>query len=165
MDEKGFPLCAELHLPPLEAAGNEMAPFPKRGGAWERAAGFWTIWGRKRKNLMIVRKRETFPGDPEWVRRGAMKRRNVLLREIRRLAECPANDAVRLAFLSSDGLEELEKLDLSAVTEFKRGKDGAVELKFIDRLSALKWLMEQTGEDPRAERLYRALEQTAGEEK
>ena len=68
-------------------------------------------------------------------------------------------------FTSSVGLEELEKLDLSAVTKFKRGKDGAVELKFIDRLSALKWLMEQTGEDPRAERLYRALEQTAGEEK
>jgi len=84
--------------------------------------------------------------------------REECLEEIRRLAKCRANDAVKLAFLTSGELEAVESLDLSAVAEFKRGKDGGVELKFIDRVGALKWLLEQTGGDPRAERLYRALE-------
>ena len=90
-----------------------------------------------------------------------MDERRGLLGEIRRLAGSPANDAVRLAFLEPDEMDELDRLDLSAVTEFKRNSNGTVELKFVDRLEALQWLLEKNGEDPRAERFYGALEQTA----
>lgn len=92
-----------------------------------------------------------------------MEERQSLLQAIRSLAESRANDAVRLAFLTQEELGELEGLDLSAVTEFKRNSNGTVELKFIDRVEALQWLMEHAGEDPRAERLYQALEKAAGE--
>lgn len=87
-----------------------------------------------------------------------MKRRSKLLKEIRELAEKRPNDAVKLAFLSREDMDLVDELDLQAVTEFKRGKDGGVEVKFVDRLGTLKWLLETTGGDPRAEKLYRALE-------
>lgn len=80
-----------------------------------------------------------------------------ILKEIQRLAESRANDAVRLAFLGEEELETLEGLDLSALTEFKRNKNGTVEMKFVDRMAALEWLAERC-DDPRAARLYRALE-------
>lgn len=89
--------------------------------------------------------------------------REEILKEIKRLAKGRVNDAVRLAYLSEDELHEIGKLELSAVTEFKRSSNGTVELKFVDRLSALQWLLEQAGDDPKAERLYEALERGAGE--
>ena len=91
-----------------------------------------------------------------------MESRKAVLRQIRKLAESRVNDAVRLAFLSEEELGELEKLDLSAVAEFKRNSSGTVELKFIDRLAALQWLMDRAEEDPKAKRLYEALEGAAG---
>ena len=90
-----------------------------------------------------------------------MEDRQSLLGEIRRLAGSPANDAVRLAFLAPEEMDQLDQLDLSAVTEFKRNSNGTVELKFVDRLEALQWLLEKNAEDPKAERLYGALEQNA----
>lgn len=97
-----------------------------------------------------------------------MESRKAVLRQIRKLAESRVNDAVRLAFLSEEELGELAKLDLSAVAEFKRNSNGTVEVKFIDRLAALQWLMDRAEEDPKAQRLYEALEGAAeqvGEEK
>lgn len=93
-----------------------------------------------------------------------MKHRDEVLRQIEALAASPVNDAVRLAFLSEEELPALDGLDLSAITEFKRNPNGSVELKFIDRLAALQWLMERAGEDPRAEKLYEALNAAAGQE-
>ena len=92
-----------------------------------------------------------------------MKHRDEVLRQIEALAASPVNDAVRLAFLSEDELSALDGLDLSPITEFERTSNGSVELKFIDRLAALQWLMERAGEDPRAERLYEALNAAAGQ--
>lgn len=86
-----------------------------------------------------------------------IKSKAIIFDKLLKLAESPANDGVRLAFLEGDGMEELKSLDLSALTEFKRSSNGTVELKFVDRLAALKWLAEQ-GEDTRAEQLYQALE-------
>ncbi|MEA4953979.1 MAG: XRE family transcriptional regulator [Pseudoflavonifractor sp.] len=97
-----------------------------------------------------------------------MESRKAVLRQIRKLAQSRVNDAVRLAFLSEEELGELAKLDLSAVAEFKRNSNGTVEVKFIDRLAALQWLMDRAEEDPKAQRLYEALEGAAeqvGEEK
>lgn len=86
-----------------------------------------------------------------------MRKREKLMKRLEELAAGRINDAVRLAFLTADDLEELDRLDLSAVSEFKRGRDGAVELKFIDRLAALQWLLGQYGGDPRGEELRRAI--------
>ena len=90
----------------------------------------------------------------------ARMKREHILKEIRRLAKGRVNDAVRLAFLSELDLEEIKGLDLSSVKEFKRSGNGAVEIKFVDRLEALQWLSEQA-EDPKGERLYEAIENGA----
>ena len=90
----------------------------------------------------------------------ARMKREHILKEIRRLAKGRVNDAVRLAYLSEEELGEIGKLELSGVTEFKRSSNGAVELKFVDRLAALQWLSEQA-EDPKGERLYEAIENGA----
>ncbi len=92
----------------------------------------------------------------------ARVKREEILKEIRRLAKGRVNDAVRLAYLSEDELENIDELELSAVTEFKRSGNGTVELKFVDRLSALQWLLEQAEDDPRGKALYEALEKGAG---
>ena len=81
-------------------------------------------------------------------------------RRIERLAGSKVNDAVRLAFLDAKGLKELGKMDLSAVAEFKRSSAGTVEIKFVDRLEALKWLAE---EGPREGGIIEALEKSAEE--
>ena len=65
----------------------------------------------------------------------------------RRLAELAfgkANDCVRLAL---EDAPDLEKLDLSLLSEVKRNDKGTVEIKLIDRLQALEQLAEVAGED------------------
>lgn len=88
-------------------------------------------------------------------------KREEILGEIDRLAKERVNDAVRLAYLDENELEEIGKLELSAVTEFRRSSNGTVELKFVDRLAALKWLLEQAEDDPKGRALYEALEKGA----
>ena len=87
-----------------------------------------------------------------------MESREEVLRKIEELAMGRVNDAVRLAFLKEGELEEIGKLDLSAVSGFKRESDGTVEIKFVDRGAALQWLLDRAGGDPRAERWFEALE-------
>lgn len=89
-----------------------------------------------------------------------MEGREAVLGEIKRLARSRVNDAVQLAFLKEEHLGELEGLELSAVTEFKRSGNGAVELKFIDRVAVLQWLAEQE-KDERPERVFGSLEEQA----
>ena len=88
-----------------------------------------------------------------------MKREHILT-EIRRLVKGRVNDAVRLAYLDELDLDEIGKLDLSGIKEFKRSGNGTVEIKFVDRLEALQWLSEQA-EDTKGERLYEAIENGA----
>ena len=59
-----------------------------------------------------------------------LRNRKAVLREIQRLAQSRVNDAVRLAFMSGEELGGLDRLELSAVTEFKRNSNGTVEMKF-----------------------------------
>lgn len=92
----------------------------------------------------------------------ARMKREEVLEEIRRLAQGKVNDAVRLAFLSEEELGEIEKLELSGVTEFRRSSNGTVEVKFVDRLEALQWLWSQA-EDPKGERVFQDLEKGAKE--
>ncbi len=59
-----------------------------------------------------------------------------------RLAFGKVTDAVSLLFAESMTKEELEALDLFQVAEIRRPKEGALEIKFFDRMKALERLEE-----------------------
>lgn len=68
-----------------------------------------------------------------------MKRQEIV-RELRRLVRSRNNDGVKLAFLSEEGPEQIDKLDLGGVVELKRSEKGCFEVKFVDKLKALELL-------------------------
>ena len=86
------------------------------------------------------------------------RQREQLIRQVRRLTRARVNDAVKLAYLSGEALEAIDGLDLTA-------GNGAVEIKFTDRLKALEKLMELIREnrETEAEELLRTLGGTAEE--
>lgn len=98
------------------------------------------------------------------------KQRGEILEQMGRIADGRVNDAVKLAFLDGDlsqkQLEEIDRLDLGALTEFKRSGNGTVEIKLIDRMAVLEKLAALTGDgsEEKAEQFYRALERKAGEQ-
>ncbi|MEG1430327.1 MAG: XRE family transcriptional regulator, partial [Oscillospiraceae bacterium] len=54
---------------------------------------------------------------------------------------------------------ELEGLDLTALSEFKRNSAGSVEMKLVDRVAVLEKLLELQGADGAgAEAFLKALE-------
>lgn len=60
---------------------------------------------------------------------------------LKKIAMGRVNDAVKLAFLDGTDLSAVDRLDLTAVAEFKRSSGGTVEVKLLDRLEALeKWM-------------------------
>lgn len=77
------------------------------------------------------------------LREGEVRRRDVA-RRLAELAFGRANDCVRLAL---EAPADLDKLDLSLLSEVKRNDKGAVEIKLIDRLRALEQLAQVAGED------------------
>ena len=77
------------------------------------------------------------------IRAGEVRRQDVT-RRLAELAFGKANDCVRLAL---EDAPDLEKLDLSLLSEVKRNDKGTVEIKLIDRLQALEQLAEVAGED------------------
>ncbi len=83
-----------------------------------------------------------------------------ILRRMWSLANAKANDAVKLACFPEEELDRLDKLRLEALTEFKRGSNGVIELKFADRGRLLERLLDavgQAGED-QVERFLKAVE-------
>ncbi len=89
---------------------------------------------------------------------------------IRRLCEMAfgrANDAVKLALGEELSEKTLETLDLSAVSEFKRGSNGSVEVKFIDRTKALDilcGLLSGGDEDSAAAEFFRTFNEVQEDE-
>lgn len=76
------------------------------------------------------------------------------------------NRSVELAFSEEVTPDKIRRMDLSAVSEFKKGGNGTVEIKFIDRVKALSALYEMLGsgaDEDETEAFFRALEE-AGEE-
>lgn len=67
--------------------------------------------------------------------------RTRLLKQLEKLAQCRVNDAVKLAFLDETRLEEVDGLDLTALTEFRRSEKGGSEVKLVDRVAVLKLLV------------------------
>jgi hypothetical protein len=96
----------------------------------------------------------------ERIRSGQIKREDVT-RRLAELAFGKANDCVRLA-LEDD--PQLNRLDLSLLSEIKRNEKGTVEIKLIDRLKALEQLALAAGDDQSgAEAFLQALRES-GEE-
>lgn len=89
-----------------------------------------------------------------------MRKKATRERVVQRLYEMAlgrANDAVRLAYFQ-EPTEEVKKLDLGAVAEFRRSNLGSVEIKFIDRVKAMQALAGMLeGEGGEAEEFFRAM--------
>ena len=86
--------------------------------------------------------------------------RDILLEQMQRLACAKVNDAVKLAYLPEEERESIGRLDLAALTEFRRSGAGTVELKFTDRMKALERLLELCGPsgEEQLEQLFRRME-------
>lgn len=78
-------------------------------------------------------------------------------RQLRRMAFGKPNDCVKLALCAD---VDIEKLDLSMLTEIKRSEKGTVEIKLLDRTKVLEQLaaLAESG-DGAAERFLQALAQ------
>lgn len=86
-----------------------------------------------------------------------------LLKQIEKLAQCRVNDAVKLAFLDGVSMEEIDGLDLTPLTEFKRSEKGGFEVRLVDRAAVLKLLVELSAgqEEQKAAEFFRAWEDKA----
>lgn len=71
-------------------------------------------------------------------KRSTPPNRDEILRNMCDIARVKFNDAVRLAYLTEEQADEIGKLDLRALTEFKRSPTGAVEIKLTDRVEVLE---------------------------
>ena len=90
-------------------------------------------------------------------------RKEDAVRRLAQLAFGRANDAVRLALCP--GEVDVERLDLSAVAEFRVTDKGGVEVKLVDRVRALETLCELLSSGGQnADELYRALAEGLEEE-
>lgn len=86
-------------------------------------------------------------------------RREDILRQMCRIAGARFNDPVRLAYLTQEQTEEIEKLDLTALKEFKRSANGAVEVKLTDRVEVLEKVLEMLdGGEGGVQALLKSLE-------
>ena len=88
--------------------------------------------------------------------------REALLEQMRRLACAKVNDAVKLAYLPEEERDAIGRLDLAALTEFRRSGAGTVEMKFTDRMRALERLLELSGPsgEEQLERFLQRMEDT-----
>ena len=72
-------------------------------------------------------------------------RREDIVEALKKIAFGRANHGVELAYLEKATPQRVQRMDLSAVAEFKRSANGAVEVKFVDRVKALGVLYEMLG--------------------
>ncbi len=86
--------------------------------------------------------------------------REQIIRQMWRLATAGAGDAVKLACSPPEDWGETKKLELDALTEFKRGSNGVVELKFVDRGRLLERLLDTVDHsgEVQVERFLQAME-------
>lgn len=130
--------------PRNDRMGNEkfLRNFQKRGR--ERAT-FW-VWEAGVRRDRVAK--GTTPG------------REQIIRRMWKLANAGVEDAVKLACFPTEEWGGLEGMDLDALTEFKRGSNGVVELKFTDRARLLERLLDaadHSGED-QVDRFLSAME-------
>ncbi len=94
------------------------------------------------------------------IRAGEIKRRDVT-RRLAELAFGKANDCVKLAL---EEKPELDRLDLSLLSEVKRNDKGTVEIRLIDRLRALEQLAQVAEEEGNDLESFLQAMQGGGEE-
>lgn len=131
------------------------------GSAKEAAvlAGFKTCPERKGAELLLEKKIS------EKIKNMYIeKRQNLMFRAIsgyERLAFGSISDSIKLLFSENLKPEDLNKMDLFNIAEIKKPKDGAMEIKFFDRLRALEKLeqIEVAGHTEK-EPFYFVLEQS-----
>ena len=90
--------------------------------------------------------------------------REQIIRRMWQLANAGVGDAVRLACFPPEEWCGLDKLELDALTEFKRGSNGVVELKFVDKARLLERLqdaVDHSGEE-QVDRFLQAMEEQGG---
>lgn len=78
--------------------------------------------------------------------------RQKIMDELRKLAGYRCNDAIRLAFLTEEESGKIGRLDLTGLTELKRGSNGSIEIRLVDRLKVLE-LMDRIDQRESAEDL------------
>ena len=83
--------------------------------------------------------------------------KNMAVRGYERLAFASIKDSVKLLFMSKEELYKLNNLDLYAVSEIKKLKDGGMEIKFFDKLKALEKLLQTSAEETDAVDFLSAL--------
>lgn len=90
--------------------------------------------------------------------------REQIIKRMWQLANVGVGDAVRLACFPPEEWCGLDKLELDALTEFKRGSSGVVELKFVDKARLLERLLDavdHSGEE-QVDRFLQAMEEQGG---
>ena len=68
--------------------------------------------------------------------------RRELVAYLRKLADWKVNNAVKLLVLEADDINRVSKLDLTGVSEVKRGANGSLEVKCVDKVRVLTMLRE-----------------------
>ncbi len=79
-----------------------------------------------------------------------------------RLAFGSSDDAVKLILENAQSDVYLSGKDLFNVSEIKKPRDGAIEIKFYDRITALEHLEAYRQNADSTESFYAALEKSAG---
>ena len=87
--------------------------------------------------------------------------REQILKRMWALANAKAADAMRLACFPEEW-DDKARLDLDGVTEFKRGTNGVIEVKFVDRGKLLERLLDATDHSGE-EQVSRFLQAMEGE--
>lgn len=84
---------------------------------------------------------------------------------LEKLLRARPNDAVKLAFMPPDKADGIGRLDLSLLSELKRGTNGTVEIKLVDRAEILEKLAElekaEREENSAGANFYAALDEAA----
>lgn len=87
--------------------------------------------------------------------------REAVRRGYERIAFGDVRDPVRLLFCDELNARSLKSMDLFSISEIKRPKGGGMEIKFFDRIQALRCMQELDSREERDFGFYRALEQGA----
>lgn len=87
------------------------------------------------------------------------RERKEMLNRLKKLADRRVNDAVKLAFLNAEQLEQVDELDLNGLVELKK-TEKSFEARFVDQVKVLEMmreLMERSNTEA-AEEFFRALD-------
>jgi len=77
-----------------------------------------------------------------------MTEHEIIIETLIKLLKATPNDGVKLMLTEPEKLmKKLDKLDLTPVTELKRGSNGTFEMKLIDKLSVIKLIYEMLGSE------------------